>query len=50
MSISKTIGGILLISCTTIGGGVLALPTTTVVGGFVPAIIIFLVCETSIYI
>ena len=44
MQTSKTIGGILLISCTAIGGGVLALPTTTVMGGFIPSIIIFSIC------
>ncbi|MBT4963993.1 MAG: hypothetical protein HON32_07420 [Francisellaceae bacterium] len=41
---NRTIGGILLMSCTAIGGGVLALPTSTVSGGFYPTTILFIVC------
>lgn len=38
------IGGILLVSGTTIGAGMLALPVLTSFVGFVPSILIFLVC------
>ena len=44
VSIGRILGGILLISCTTIGGGVLALPTNTVFGGFFFTCLTFFIC------
>jgi tyrosine-specific transport protein len=44
MNINKIIGGILLVSCTTIGGGVLALPLHTIQGGFFFTTATFVIC------
>lgn len=44
VQISKSVGGILLISCTTIGGGILAIPTHTAQGGFFATILTFSIC------
>lgn len=44
MKTSNTIGGILLVSGTAIGGGILALPTSTVAAGFIPTSISFIIC------
>jgi len=41
---SKTIGGVLLVGGTAIGAGMLALPVVTGEGGFIPAIVVFLIC------
>lgn len=41
---NRVIGGIFLMSCTTIGAGVLALPTSTVFGGFYPTSVLFILC------
>lgn len=45
MSIRKTrqLGGVLLVSGTTIGAGMLALPVLTGIAGFIPAMLLFLV-------
>lgn len=43
-SLRKAIGGALLVGGTAIGAGMLALPVVTGMGGFLPAIIIFLIC------
>ncbi|MCB1116470.1 MAG: tyrosine transporter [Chlamydiia bacterium] len=43
-SLRKAIGGALLVGGTAIGAGMLALPVVTGVGGFLPAIVIFLIC------
>ena len=40
---SRFLGGVLLISGTSIGAGMLALPVTTVFGGFIPSLFVFLV-------
>ena len=40
----STIGGALLVAGTAIGAGMLGLPIATAAGGFVPAVIIYLVC------
>ena len=40
----RFIGGVLLVAGTTIGAGMLALPVITSFGGFLPSILIFLVC------
>lgn len=44
MKLSNIIGGILLVSCTTIGAGILALPTTTITSGFIPTSLAFIIC------
>src|SRR5579863_4183924 len=41
---NKTIGGILLVAGTTIGGGMLSLPITTAKSGFVYSTFLFIVC------
>jgi tyrosine-specific transport protein len=41
---NKTIGGILLVAGTTIGGGMLSLPITTAKSGFVYSTLLFVVC------
>lgn len=38
------LGGTLLIAGTTIGGGMLALPVLTCLGGFVPSLVIYVLC------
>lgn len=38
------IKGTLLIAGTTIGGGVLALPVVTGIAGYVPSLLIYLIC------
>lgn len=38
------IGGILLVAGTSIGGGILALPVLTSLGGFLPSLVIYLLC------
>jgi len=43
-SFSKAIGGALLVGGTAIGAGMLALPVVTGMGGFLPAMVIFLIC------
>jgi len=43
-SYRKAIGGALLVGGTAIGAGMLALPVVTGVGGFLPAIVIFIIC------
>lgn len=43
-SLGHVVGGTLLIAGTTIGVGMLALPVATGPGGFVPSVIIYLVC------
>lgn len=43
-SLSKAIGGALLVGGTAIGAGMLALPVVTGMGGFLPAMVIFLIC------
>lgn len=40
----STLGGIFLIAGTAIGGGMLALPVLTAAGGFLPAIVVYLLC------
>lgn len=40
----KLLGGIFIVSGTTIGAGMLALPATTSFGGYFPALILFAVC------
>ncbi len=44
ISISKVIGGALLVGGTSIGAGMLALPVVTGYGGFLPACVIYLIC------
>ena len=44
VSISKVIGGTLLVGGTAIGAGMLALPVVTGYGGLLPACVIYLVC------
>lgn len=44
MKKNKTLSGILLISCTSIGAGMLALPCATVKNGFLIANLIFILC------
>lgn len=44
MKVSNIIGGILLVSCTTIGAGILALPTATISSGFIPTSLAFFIC------
>lgn len=39
-----TFGGALLVAGTTIGGGMLALPVLTSAGGFVPSLLLYVVC------
>lgn len=41
---SSLIGGALLIAGTSVGGGMLALPVLTSLGGFIPSILIFVLC------
>lgn len=41
---NRLLGGILLVAGTTIGAGMLALPVGTGLSGFVPSIILFIVC------
>ena len=43
-SFYKAIGGALLVAATAIGAGMLALPIVTGIGGFLPAIVIFIIC------
>lgn len=43
-SFRKAIGGALLVGGTAIGAGMLALPVVTGMGGFLPAIVIFIIC------
>lgn len=43
-SLRKAVGGALLVGGTAIGAGMLALPVVTGMGGFLPAIVIFLIC------
>ena len=43
-SLGHVVGGTLLIAGTTIGVGMLALPVATGAGGFVPSMIIYLIC------
>ncbi|QVL58157.1 MAG: tyrosine transporter [Simkaniaceae bacterium] len=43
-SLRKAIGGALLVGGTAIGAGMLALPVVTGMGGFLPAIVIFIIC------
>lgn len=38
------VGGVLLVSGTCIGGGMLALPVLTSLGGFLPSVVLYLVC------
>ncbi|HKZ00308.1 MAG TPA: aromatic amino acid transport family protein, partial [Rhabdochlamydiaceae bacterium] len=38
------LGGILLVAGTSIGVGMLALPVATAAGGFVPSLLIYLIC------
>lgn len=38
------IGGILLVAGTSIGGGMLALPVLTSIGGFIPSLVIYILC------
>ncbi len=40
----KILGGIFIVSGTTIGAGMLALPVTTAFGGFFPALVLFFIC------
>ena len=44
MKINHFIGAVLLIAGTTIGAGMLALPVMTSFVGFLPSIVIFVVC------
>ena len=44
MNSGKILGGILLVSCTTIGGGILVLPTNTVAAGFLPTCLSLIIC------
>lgn len=44
MALRKQIIGTLLVAGTCIGGGMLALPVLTSLGGFVPSMVIFLLC------
>lgn len=44
MKINHYIGGILLVAGTTIGAGMLALPVMSAFVGFVPSVLIFLIC------
>lgn len=44
MNANKILGGVLLISSTSIGGGVLALPTSTAAAGIIPSVTAFLIC------
>jgi tyrosine-specific transport protein len=41
---SQTMKGILLVAGTSIGGGMLALPVLTCLAGFVPSLVVYLVC------
>ena len=43
-SLSKAIGGALLVAGTAIGAGMLALPVVTGMGGFFPTTVIYLIC------
>ncbi len=43
-SISKAMGGALLVGGTAIGAGMLALPVVTAAGGFLPATVIYIIC------
>lgn len=43
-SLSKAIGGALLVAGTAIGAGMLALPVVTGMGGFLPATVIYFIC------
>ena len=40
----KTLKGILLVAGTSIGGGMLALPVMTSLGGFIPSLVIYVLC------
>lgn len=42
--LSKGLGGALIVGGTAIGAGMLALPVSTALGGFVPAIVMYLIC------
>ncbi len=44
LPLRKAVGGALLVGGTAIGAGMLALPVVTGMGGFLPAIVIFLIC------
>lgn len=44
MEFSKLCKGTLLISGTTIGGGILGLPVLTSLGGFLPAVVLYVLC------
>lgn len=46
MTLSRFIGGILLIAGTSIGGGMLALPIANAAGGFLPSTIFLFICWT----
>jgi tyrosine-specific transport protein len=43
-TVNRYIGGILLVSGTTIGAGMLAIPISTASNGFFPSVLIFLLC------
>jgi len=49
MKKNRLLGGILLISGTTIGAGMLALPISTGIVGFFPALLIFFLCFLVMY-
>lgn len=40
----RLLGGVLLVTGTTVGGAVLALPVSTGLAGFIPSLLLFLVC------
>lgn len=44
MKLNRTIKGALLIAGTSIGGGMLAMPVELSLGGFVPSVLIYLIC------
>ncbi|HPE84919.1 MAG TPA: aromatic amino acid transport family protein, partial [Chlamydiales bacterium] len=44
LKINHYLGGIFLVSGTAIGAGMLALPVMTSVMGFIPSMVLFLVC------
>jgi len=44
MNFGKVVKGALLIAGTSIGGGMLALPVESALGGFVPSVVIYLIC------
>lgn len=43
-TLTRTLGGILLVSGTCMGGGMLALPVLTGLGGFIPSLVMFFSC------